>query len=382
MERIETSQKEVILIVDDAPANIKVITESLKSDYTIRFATNGAAALKIVDSESPPDLVLLDIIMPEMDGYEVCTLLKANEKTREIPIIFISSLSETQEKTRGFEIGGADYITKPFEHAEMKARIRTHLQLKKQCDQLKVQRDQLASSYEELKMAAELRNDVERITRHDLKTPLNAVIGGASYLQSTGELNEEQKEWIQIIEESGYRMLNMVNLSLDLYKMEKGTYIFGPTSVNILPLINRIKLELENLAKIFKINPIQILIKEQPINNDSTFIVQAEELLCYTMFANLVKNAIEASPEQGVVRILLVECSDSYEIIIENQGIVASEIRNSFFEKYTSSGKDNKGTGLGTYSARLIARTQNGEISMKTGEDIGTRLIIQLPKIK
>lgn len=123
-----------ILIVDDAPENIKVLNEALKTDYKISFATNGKEALRIAANEASTDLILLDIVMPGIDGYEVCKRLKADERTSNIPIIFITAKNEEEDETRGFELGAVDYITKPFSKAIVKARVRTHLELKRHRD--------------------------------------------------------------------------------------------------------------------------------------------------------------------------------------------------------------------------------------------------------
>lgn len=124
-----------ILIVDDTKANIDILVEALKSDYKISVATDGPKALAHADS-NPPDLILLDIMLPGMDGYEVCSRLKANSATSSIPIVFITALLEIRDKSRGFELGAVDYITKPFQIAEVKARVRTHLSLKHALDAL------------------------------------------------------------------------------------------------------------------------------------------------------------------------------------------------------------------------------------------------------
>lgn len=126
----------LVLIVDDNPTNIDLLVNTLKAEYRLGIAKNGPKALEYADRHKP-DLVLLDIMMPEMNGYEVCTRLKGNPETASIPIIFITAMSETVNKTRGFELGAVDYITKPFHAAEVKARIRTHLSLEEMRLQLK-----------------------------------------------------------------------------------------------------------------------------------------------------------------------------------------------------------------------------------------------------
>jgi len=126
--------RQKILIVDDMPANIKVLGDALKSDYTVLFATSGDKALTIANSSYPPDLILLDIMMPDMDGYEVCRRLKSDKQTWDIPIIFITSKSEEEHETLGLEIGAVDYIKKPFSLPIARARVKTHLELKRHRD--------------------------------------------------------------------------------------------------------------------------------------------------------------------------------------------------------------------------------------------------------
>ena len=125
-----------ILIVDDAKTNIDILVEALRDEYKLSVALDGAAALRSVE-KSPPDLVLLDIVMPGLDGYEVCRRLRAQESTRELPIMFLSSLEDVKDKTRGFEVGGNDYLTKPFEVLEVKARVRSLLKAKAYADAIR-----------------------------------------------------------------------------------------------------------------------------------------------------------------------------------------------------------------------------------------------------
>ena len=133
---MDEPHKHSILIVDDVPANIKVLGESLKADYRIRLATDGEKALKMAASTTPPDIVLLDIVMPKMDGYEVCRRLKEDPTTRNIPVIFITAMAEEEDETKGLACGAVDYITKPFSLPIVRARVKTHLELKRHRDTL------------------------------------------------------------------------------------------------------------------------------------------------------------------------------------------------------------------------------------------------------
>jgi adenylate cyclase len=130
------TDKKLILLVDDTPANIQVVHNILKNSYTTRIATNGAKALDLAKASPQPDLILLDVMMPELDGYEVCSRLKLDPNTREIPIIFLTGKTEAEDETRGFELGAVDYIHKPFSPAVVQARVQTHLTLREARQQL------------------------------------------------------------------------------------------------------------------------------------------------------------------------------------------------------------------------------------------------------
>jgi sigma-B regulation protein RsbU (phosphoserine phosphatase) len=148
------AEKKLVLIVDDAPANIQVVHSILKDDFKIRVATSGAKALDLVKTKPQPDLILLDVTMPEMDGYEVCGILKATPDARDIPVIFLTGKTEADDETKGFEAGAVDYIHKPFSPAVVKARVHTHLVLREAREQLA---RQLSFINNELEMAREIQ---------------------------------------------------------------------------------------------------------------------------------------------------------------------------------------------------------------------------------
>ncbi len=151
---LNAEDKKIVLVVDDAPANIQVAQSILKDEYKIRVATSGAKALELVRVEPVPDLVLLDVMMPEMDGYEVCSRLKAEEATRNIPVIFLTGKTDAEDETRGFEVGAVDYIHKPFSPAIVKARVRIHLMLRNAREELA---RQLFAIQHELELAREIQ---------------------------------------------------------------------------------------------------------------------------------------------------------------------------------------------------------------------------------
>ena len=133
----ETRERPQVLVVDDSPANLSLMNDLLESTYRVKVANSGARALKIAASDNPPDLILLDIMMPEMDGYEVCRRLKADPSTRDIPVIFLTSRRDPEDEQRGLEMGAEDYITKPVSPPIVLSRVKNHLMLKASADFLK-----------------------------------------------------------------------------------------------------------------------------------------------------------------------------------------------------------------------------------------------------
>ncbi len=188
---IQHPERESVLIVDDTPANLRLLSQILSQhNYKVRAVINGQRALDAVQLK-PPDLILLDIMMPHMDGYEVCRELKADGQTAYIPIIFISALDETIDKVKAFSIGGVDYITKPFQTEEVLARVQTHLSLKRLRQELETVNEQLTQRNAELETRnAELEQALSTIKTLSGLVPICAWCGR--------KIQSEQGEWIQV----------------------------------------------------------------------------------------------------------------------------------------------------------------------------------------
>ena len=160
-----------VLVVDDTIENLRLLSDLLgEHGYEVRAVTNGRQALQAVERD-PPDLILLDISMPEMDGYEVCRRLKASERSQDVPVIFLTALTDTADKVRAFEAGGVDYVTKPFQVEEVLARVKTHVALRR------AQAD-LADSYARLRALEQLRDDLVHMVVHDMRSPLPVAAHG------------------------------------------------------------------------------------------------------------------------------------------------------------------------------------------------------------
>ncbi|MBF0159197.1 MAG: hybrid sensor histidine kinase/response regulator [Magnetococcales bacterium] len=364
-------KRPTILIVDDERFNLNVLLDLLKPDYSIMVATNGEMALQRIHSATQPDLILLDIMMPDMDGYEVCRQIKSSEKTRDIPVIFITAMGDIESEMKGLEIGAVDYITKPISPPIVRARVKTHLNLRTAFQQLEQQNLELIE-------AEKLKQDVDLMVRHDMKSPLNGVIGFSELILSDAELPVGYRKNLEIIRNCGMKVLHMINLSLGLYRMERGIYQLDAKNIDLMPLIRDVHTDSMTWLRGHRLT-VKITMNGQPSQGNDPFFVLGEEMLCYSMLANLIKNAIEASPEGESINISLDSIGVVAKVAIHNQGAVPKEIRPIFFDKYATSGKKS-GTGLGTYSARLIAQTLGGSIGMSSCEQAGTEIIVTLPK--
>jgi len=368
--RPEVLEKPIVLIVDDTPENLLLMSSVLKDSYRVKVANNGEQALRIAMSNEVPALILLDVMMPGMNGYEVCRRLKREGQAKSVPVIFVTSKDAVEDEAAGFDAGGVDYIVKPVNPLLLKARVRTHIELERA-------REDLERRNEVLKENSRLREEVESIIRHDMKSPLMVILNLPRILMLNRAGNDEHIRYLKMIEDSGRKMLGMINSSIDLYKMENGTYVADCVSVDALRVVRQVADTFLVMAE-EKAVGFEILVDGEAPSGSSSVCIKGEELLFYTLCANLVKNAVEASPRFGTVTLALEEGPD-VTLSIRNRGTIPEGIRGRFFEKFATAGKE-KGTGLGAYSASLIARTLGGSIGFETSEEKGTTITVKLPR--
>lgn len=342
------------MIVDDVESEIDILVDVLGKEYDISVATDGDSALEL-SSEVQPDLILLDVLMPGIDGYEVCRRLKSNSKTAGIAIIFVTVLGEEGHEATGLSLGALDYITKPFNVDIVKARVRNHMNLIE---------------------AGRLREDVNRIMHHDMRNALSRIVGYPELLMLEGGLTESQTETLEKIRSAGYSLLNMINLGIQMYKMECGCYEYRPAIVDIAHLIRRIHGDVFPMTETRKVR-LELCRDGHRLSPEENFYIGCEDLLFYSMLSNIIINAIEAAPEGSTVTVDIAR-EEMTVISVHNMGSVPESIRENFFEKYVTEGKP-KGTGLGTYSARLMAQAHGGSIGMQTSQAEGTTVTIRLP---
>ncbi|MDH4127347.1 MAG: ATP-binding protein [Spirochaetota bacterium] len=489
-----------ILVVDDDPVNLQVISNHLSFlNYNIILAQNGEIALNIIGKQKI-ELVLLDVMMPKMSGYEVCQKIRKSYNLSELPIILLTAKDKVLDLVEGFNSGANDYIIKPFSKPELLSRINLHLNLMRSNYELRNLNENLESlvikrtaelseseeryrilvelcpygigvfidnklifinpagakllgannpqqlidtpiikfihsdshsrlvngldeikglpnkihlieekfinlngkvidvevasttfNYKnklasliiyrditERKRVERLRADTERIVHHDLKNPLSSILGFSDVLLAKIPKANTEHEWVSHIYNCGKQMLHMINHSLDIFKMEEGTYFFSPISINLINLFHKINEDFNNYQEM---NSVKIVYKlnEEEIKWEENYEIYGVEGHLNSMFANLLKNAIEASPKNSEITVSIKEKNDFHYIDIHNFGVIPESIRDRLFERYTTSGKRG-GTGIGAYSAMLIAKTHKGNISFTTSKKEGTNLIVKLPK--
>jgi signal transduction histidine kinase len=202
-----------ILVVDDTPANLRLLWQILsETGYKVRAVLDGPRALAAAQA-APPDLILLDIRMPDMDGYQVCQQLKSDERTRDIPVLFISALSETEDKLKAFAAGGVDYITKPFQQAEVLARVQTHLSLRDLSRQLQAANAELARQLAELEARNQDLDAFAHTVAHDIRNPVSLMVGHSEFLlEQIDDLSaEERNHSLQMLTRTSDKITNILD---------------------------------------------------------------------------------------------------------------------------------------------------------------------------
>jgi two-component system, sensor histidine kinase and response regulator len=366
---MNASGKRTILIIDDTPTDLTILSEILQADYAVQCATSAAAALEIVHGARAPDLILQDVSMPDVDGLAFCRMLRADPLSHAIPLIFVTSADSEEDEAAGFSSGGMDYVTKPVNPHLLRARVKTHIELK-------AAREELESQNATLKENIRLREQVEHLMRHDLKNPLMVILNIPALLMRRQGISDDEVKWLQMILSSGRRMLDIINMSSGLFKMEQGTYTPRLEPVDALAVARQVA---DGVAKIAPIGfpSLEFRLETGAAGVSDSFMVRAEEPLLYTLLSNLLRNAVEASPAAG--RVSLSFCRGATAlIVIHNAGVIPAGIQGRFFQKFVTEGKEG-GTGLGVYSSQLIARTLGGGITFRTSEEEGTTLTVSLP---
>lgn len=366
----EETDRLTVLVVDDTPDNLTLLSHLLKDEYRVRLASTGLKALEICSSDDPPDLVLLDVMMPEMDGFEVAKRMREHPNSESTPVIFVTALTTSDARAQGMELGAVDFITKPVDPALLKPRVRNfmrYVQLRKS----------MQADFDQMVETARLREQVEHITRHDIKGPLAGVMGLLQGMIVDENTTRRQAEMLTLVEETAMTIMNIVNMSSELLKMETGRFELRAAPVELTSILRRVA---ELNRQTFSAKEVTISVDvDVPVGSEPPRAM-GESTLCYSLFQNIVKNACEAAPSGSTVSITLFD-DDPLRVVVRNVGAVPAVIRERFFEKFVTSGKQG-GTGLGTYSAKLLSEAQHGGISLSVDDSSNTTSItVTLPRV-
>lgn len=358
-----------ILVVDDTPAYLDALRTMLREHgYRARPVPNGRLALGAVEQQRP-DLILMDVEMPELDGFETCERLRADERFRDIPVIFLSSLSSTDDKVKAFSSGGVDYVTKPFQPEEVIARVETHLRLRR------VQK-QIAEQYEALKKLEGMRDSLTHMIVHDLRSPLQGILMSMELLAS-----EEMRGRVDVADTStrGLRsaqsLMQIINTLLDVNKLEAGEMRLERANGD---LHDAVRSAFESMGTLVNGRTVNV---ERP---DGAVAASFDHDVMVRVVTNLVANALKFTPAPGevTVRISRTRGGPTVEVIDRGPGI-PPEHQARVFEKFGQVGaaKNRKmpGTGLGLTFCKLALDAHGGRIGVESEVGKGSTFWISLP---
>ena len=364
---MESKKKPLILIVDDTTKNIQVLGNMLYSKgYNISVATSGKEALESVKAKTP-DLILLDIQMPEMDGFEVCKNLKSDPSTKEIPVIFLTAVTEPEKIVHGFELGAVDYITKPLNPAELFMRVATHIEIKESRTKL-----------EELNAT---KDKFFKIIAHDLRNPFAGIMGLSEIMENALKDSERLNEstflqYSQLIFSSAKSALSLIENLAHWAKSQTGEIVVSPRNLSFNKLLcSTIPIVTSNA---FNKN---ITIERNLTDQDTVF---ADEALSNTIVRNLLTNAIKFTHPGGKIIVSTKIEGDFLEISISDTGIgISPKNLSKIFRidsKFSSLGTDKeKGTGLGLILCQEFVEIQGGTIRVESELGKGSTFTFTLP---
>ena len=369
MEEMKT-----VLIVDDTTENIDILHDILAGDYKIKAAVSGERALKIAQADPKPDMILLDIMMPEMDGYEVCRRLKADPETAEIPVIFVTAMSGEDDEAKGLALGAVDYITKPINPAITKARVKTHLQVQCLFERKQLNERKLFEVYRSQSV-----NDLLANIAHHWRQPLNLIVLDVENIRMDMEdsaiESESMSEMLDNIDVVVQELSKMINL---FHKYQSGSQnSLSPCSpaqiLDDVLLMGKNKYRLSN-AKIGHSIPKELTLVTDPSILLNTFI---------TLIGNALDMAAERKIPEPSVRIGAESDNGVCTIWVEdNAGGIAIEPIERVFDPYYTTFFKNQDKGLGLYVVRRgIEEYLGGVISVKNLSD-GVRFTLRIPEHK
>ncbi|MFA5418894.1 MAG: hybrid sensor histidine kinase/response regulator [Bacteroidales bacterium] len=380
-------QREKILIVDDVSKNIQILGNILaQKEYSIAYAQNGYEALKICDMQDF-DLILLDIMMPGIDGYEVCSRLKKDPHTKDIPIIFLTAKADMDSIVKGFETGGQEYITKPFNSAELLARVHTHLLLKKQKQELKSinqhleelvkeRTNELEIANKKLAQLDQAKSNFLSLISHEMRTPLNGIIGLTQLLNQTN-IDADQKEYLEYLTEVSSRLVNFSEIAMLITRLKTDKY-----NPDILPVSidHLIETSINAFTKKNPGSPLSIHY-EKP---DNQLLIMADSELVMIGIQMLLENAEKFAGSEPKLTISVTRSNKLVHLHFTDQGPgFSDEAFEHIFQLFSAGDILHKeGSGLSLATLKLIVDVHNGDIFVKNVNPEGAKVTLSFPESK
>lgn len=355
-------RKQSVWVVDDEPNGFEVIELLLRREgYHLTYFNSGQDALTQLAS-SLPDVILLDVMMPEIDGIETCRRIKANANWKPIPIIIVTALDSKEDLARSLAAGADDFLTKPINGVELRARVRSMLRIKQQ--------------YDALQASVNLRRDLSKLVVEDIRQPMSTVLLG-SHLLLQSNLEAKDKERAEMVHTAGLEIDAIINGLLRLAKMESGKLVLNPVEVDLNELVEVV---VEHFGAIAHSQQIQLITKLPPQGRWLT--IDAE--LFHRLFNHLISNAIQSSPAHSTITLEVDYPDESIrKVIIRviDEGVgISKDLQQSIFTQYES-GSLTSGTSqisLGLAFCKMVAEAHGGIITIEDNQPQGTVVIVEI----
>ncbi len=358
-----------ILIVDDVPANLELLSAIIRDrGYEPRPVPSGKLALLAAQAD-PPDLILLDIRMPEMNGFEICERLKADTVLKDIPVIFVTALTDTEKKVKALSMGAVDYVTKPFQVEEVCARVETHLELYRS-------KRELQRSYDKLRELETLRDNLVHMIVHDMRSPMMVILGNLEMAEME-PLTKNLADCIDTASISAITILEMISSLLDVSKMEAGQMTLELSAIDMRVLVN------ETFRMVETLRGQRVLNLTSPMKME---MIVGDARLIRRVLQNLIGNALRfTDKEKGTITVGIEIADDNVRVSVEDNGTgILPEYREKVFGKFFQVDKRKKGrtysTGLGLTFCKLAVEAHGGRIGLESDVGKGCNFWFELPR--
>jgi two-component system sensor histidine kinase/response regulator len=365
-----------ILVVDDLPANAKLLAMILKLEgFEVSTAAGGLEALHIIEERSP-DVVLLDAMMPGIDGFETCRRIRAASATQHLPVVIVTALHEVSDRVRALEAGADDFIAKPVEEIEVVARVRSLVRAKRG-------RDELEQAYDHLRRAEGLRDSLTQMLVHDLRTPLTALLVSLDILggEQAGPLNDFQKNLVTISSRSGGNLMNLINDLLDVARLENGQMTLNLGSADFSSLAEA---ALGEVAPLVRDREAQIE-REWAVDLP---LIEVDSNLIRRVLVNLLSNSLKFSPQKGKIAVgaeCVTEGEEKFlKVWVQDNGFgITPEHHERIWDKFAQAearqGNSRVSTGLGLTFCKLVVEVHGGRIGLESEVGKGSTFHFILP---